>query len=442
MNINYEWLLGWVGDRLGHEPSEERLAELINILGSPPAAVLRSERALWRWCDEQLADRRRWDVLVAAVTNNESAFFREAQFYDFFTAELEKRMKAGRTPVRVLSAACSAGQELYSCAITAMQKTNRPLSQVVKLYGVDIDRVALKRAGRGRFRPWDLRILTSDLRQKYFTENGDGQFTLDNGVCRAATFRRRNILSPWLPGLHGAFDVVLVRNVFVHLTPEARMRATAVLAPLVSPGGVLVLAASEVGNVSPPGFDCEEFEGFFYLRRETMPGDSGLTLAFMKAELPVELLLGAPSEEVNQPPADAWVTAALGRFNEGDFGGALAWCAACRREVPKLSREDEGALSTIEGLVHLAEGAIERARARLERGVSMAPQSFVATYFLGEACRVGFDDRAACKAYEQALSAIQQANLSELDIAFFDDYLPTQAASVCMGRIAQCGGRL
>ena len=442
MKENFEWLIGWVGDRLGHEPSEERLLELINILGSPPSSVQRSERAFWRWCDEQLADRRRWDVLVAAVTNNESAFFREAQFYQFLKSELEKRLTAGKRPVKVLSAACSAGQELYSCAITAMIASNRPLEQVVKLYGVDIDRVALKRAGRGVFRPWDLRILSADMRKRYFTEIRDGTFQLKDEVRQGVVFRRRNILSPWLPGLHGAFDVVLVRNVFVHLTPEARMRATAVLAPLVSPGGVMVLAASEVANVSPPGFETEEFEGFFYLRRPQSVDDGGIRLALLNTELPVELLLGAPSEEVNQPTADAWVEAALGRFNEGDYGGALAWCAACRREEPKLSREDEGALSTIEGLVHLAEGAVERARARLERGVSMAPTSFVATYFLGEACRVGSDYRAACKAYEKALATLQQSPLPELDKAFFDDLAPTKAASVCMGRIAQCGGEL
>ena len=442
MKENFEWLIGWVGDRLGHEPSEERLLELINILGSPPTAVQHSERAFWRWCDEQLADRRRWDVLVAAVTNNESAFFREAQFYDFFSAELERHLASGRRPLRVLSAACSAGQELYSCAITAKQTSNRPLDSVVKLYGVDIDRIALKRAGRGLFRPWDLRILTGELRKKYFRENRDGQFELNGQVCNGAVFRRRNILSPWLPGLHGAFDVVLVRNVFVHLTPEARMRATAVMSPLVAPGGVMVFAASEVANVSPPGFECEEFEGFFYLRRPRVEDDNGINLALLNSELPIELLLGAPSEEVNQPPAEAWVTAAFGRFNEGDFGGALAWCAACRRENPKLSREDEGALSSIEGLVHLAEGAVERARARFERGVSMAPTSFVSAYFLGEACRVGSDYRAACKAYEKALSALQQNRLQELDEAFFDDYAPPQAASVCMGRIALCGGEL
>ena len=428
-----ESFLAWLNDRFGHEPAEGEVESLLAILGEVPETVVSRERSLWRWFDESCSQRGRRDSLVFALTNNESGFFRESQFFDFLKQELAQK----KTPLRVLSAACSAGQEIYSCAIAAKLQ-NAP----VELYGVDLDQAALERALRGRYRPWDLRILSSDLRSRFFSDWQGKEFQLIDEVVDSVVFRRRNILLPFFPQLRGAFDILLLRNVLVHLTQEARMRAAAVLAPLVAPGGVLVCAASEVANLSPPGFEYEEFEGFFVLRSTEENRSDESTLAGSKVELPLRLILGAPPESyLSADPEEGWLVNAVRRFKEGDFSGALTSCATCRIEKPKLAAEEEASMCTVEGLVHYCEGAVEQARSRFERAVAHCQGIFTANYFLGDTCLKAGDWSAAQKAFDRARRASLDGKPLEVDRVFFEGHWDGElAASLSSARLLRCQG--
>ncbi len=97
--------------------------------------------------------------VVDAITTNETSFFRDTSPFELLQHKvlpelIDRRRKTvgrGRVPIRIWSAACSTGQELYSTAIVLKELLGGFTGYDIRLLGTDISDQAVAAASRGYF---------------------------------------------------------------------------------------------------------------------------------------------------------------------------------------------------------------------------------------------------------------------------------------------------
>lgn len=186
-------------------------------------------------CDERLI----WAV-VEALCRTETAFFRGREAFaalrDGVLPALSQRRE---TPIRIWSAACATGQEVYSAAIAAAESTEVAPGARFEFFGSDLSERCLEKAQSGLYTQFEVqRGLPIRMLVKYF-ENQDDTWAISPRIRQMVRWRRINLLSD-LSAL-GAFDVILLRNVLRNMDPSLRGRVVQSLAARLTPDGVLVL---------------------------------------------------------------------------------------------------------------------------------------------------------------------------------------------------------
>ena len=240
---------------------ETRLAGLVRETGSAGYSELLHKVK----SDATQALRRK---VVDAVTTGETSFFRDTSPFDVLQHKIlpeliDRRRKtfgAGRTlPIRIWSAACSTGQELYSTAIVLKELLGTFSGYDIRLLGTDISDKAVATASRGYFNKLELeRGMPADKLARYFmTENG--MWKVRDELRALATFRILNLLEPLsFPVKH---DIIFCRNVAIYFTEKDRARLFTSLANVLAPDGCLIIGSTE----SLTGL-CPQFESKRYLR--------------------------------------------------------------------------------------------------------------------------------------------------------------------------------
>lgn len=193
-------------------------------------AALRSKR------EERLI----WAV-VEALCRSETRFFRGretfAQLRDQVLPALSQRRR--ETPIRIWSAACATGQEVYSMAIAAAEAPGLFPGARFEFFGSDLSERCLEKAQSGLYTQFEVqRGLPIRMLVKYF-ENQDDTWTISPRIRQMVRWRRINLLSD-LSAL-GAFDVILLRNVLRNMVPALRHKVVRSLAGRLAADGVLVL---------------------------------------------------------------------------------------------------------------------------------------------------------------------------------------------------------
>jgi chemotaxis protein methyltransferase CheR len=206
--------------------------------------------------------------VVDAVTTGETSFFRDTSPFDLLQHKIlpeliDRRRKtfgAGRTlPIRIWSAACSTGQELYSTAITLKELLGGFAGYDIRMLGTDISDKAVSAASRGYFNKLELeRGMPADKLGKYFIPE-NGMWKIRDELRALATFRILNLLEPLsFPVKH---DIIFCRNVAIYFTEQDRARLFTNLANVLAPDGYLIIGSTE----SLTGL-CPQFESKRYLR--------------------------------------------------------------------------------------------------------------------------------------------------------------------------------
>jgi chemotaxis protein methyltransferase CheR len=185
-----------------------------------------------------------WSV-VEAMASGETAFFRDrAPFREFKDEILPQlaRARAGR-PIKVWSAACATGQEVYSLSMMIGDLVDADPPLKIELAASDLSRVALERAQSGVFNQFEVqRGLPIRLLVDHFTKDGE-QWKISDEIRSRVRWRRINLIA----GLRqiGRFDVVFCRYALSHMTDEAQRKVVEDLTFLIPDDGFLVLGLKE-----------------------------------------------------------------------------------------------------------------------------------------------------------------------------------------------------
>lgn len=211
--------------------------------------------------------KRYQDQVIDLMTTNETSFFRDASPFELLEFKLLPdfidRLNRGNlfTPLRlkIWSAACSFGQEVYSISIVLKKILGDTTKHRVSILGTDISDNAIKRASAGYYKRLEVErgLKPGDL-QKYFVPHGN-EWKIDDELRSLATFKRVNLLEDF--SFLGRFDMIFCRNVSAYFDEDDRKKLFNNLAKALNPGGVLVIGGTEsIGSL------CPAFESKRYLR--------------------------------------------------------------------------------------------------------------------------------------------------------------------------------
>jgi chemotaxis protein methyltransferase CheR len=184
---------------------------------------------------------------IDAVTTNVTSFFREPKQLELLRehlVELAVAASAKGRELRVWSAACSRGHEVWTLAMMLAELEAKPNFCV---YGSDISRRVLEEAVRGVYRESELTGVPAELRGRYFMHSRDRSRRLVRVVPelrRRARFVHLNLMAPEFSVPHD-FDLALLRNVLIYFEPERQAEISRKVASHLQPRGLLCVGLSE-----------------------------------------------------------------------------------------------------------------------------------------------------------------------------------------------------
>ena len=206
--------------------------------------------------------------IVDAVTTGETSFFRDSAPFDLLQFKIlpelidrRKKTNPAGLPIslRIWSAACSSGQEVYTTAIILKEVLGNTANYNIYLLGTDISDQAVARASYGSFSKMEIeRGLTQERLQRNFVpvENG---WKIKDEIRGMASFRKINLMDDF--SALGRFDIIFCRNVAIYFTEADKIRLFSKLGKSLSQDGILMIGSTEsLTGLSP------QFEAMRYLR--------------------------------------------------------------------------------------------------------------------------------------------------------------------------------
>lgn len=188
---------------------EKRIQRAIELEGLASTAEL----VLRLRIDEGTRERFR-----TAIAMPVTSLFRDAAQFELLETELLPPLVANRARMRVWSAGCADGAELYSLALL-LERAGRLEGSYLLGSDLLVDRIAAALVGRY------------------------GDVEIEPELRARTRFEQRDLVRDPLPP--GLFDLVLCRHVAIYLAPESKQRLHERLADSLAPGGVLLLGRGE-----------------------------------------------------------------------------------------------------------------------------------------------------------------------------------------------------
>lgn len=178
---------------------------------------------------------------LESITTNETYFFREPGHFDYLKSTILPELKSEKN-IRIWSAACSSGEEIYSIAMLLADQRISPW----ELLGSDINQSMLEKARRAIYLDQRTENIPDHLRRRY-CRKGVGPYL---GSLRIDPDLRSRIklqcieLHKSLPDI-GMFDVVFLRNVMIYFDDHVRSGVIERIVAHIKPGGYLFVGHSE-----------------------------------------------------------------------------------------------------------------------------------------------------------------------------------------------------
>jgi two-component system CheB/CheR fusion protein len=177
---------------------------------------------------------------------NVTTFFRDAPAWEYVSTSVLPRIVAGKgeeEPIRVWSAGCASGEEAYTVAMTLAEAIGvEAFQRRVKIYATDIDEEALAQARQAAYRPEDLKVVSPELREKYF-ELANGRYVFQNDLRRSIIFGRHDLVQD---APISRLDMLVCRNTLMYFNAETQARILARLHFALNDEGFLFLGRAEM----------------------------------------------------------------------------------------------------------------------------------------------------------------------------------------------------
>jgi chemotaxis protein methyltransferase CheR len=204
-------------------------------------------------------------LAVSALTTNHTYFNREPHHFDHFIhhlrPELLRQAEAGQ-PVRLWSAGCSSGEEVWSLMMFLLgddaAAARRIAGRDIVALASDIAIDALAAAEAATYPAETLEVMPEPLRRLWCrpaTGRGSDFLEIAPELRGLVRFRQLNLFGEW--PLRRPFDVIFCRNVMIYFDLPAKEQLVLGFARMLRPGGFLYIGHSErVSGEASALLDC------------------------------------------------------------------------------------------------------------------------------------------------------------------------------------------
>ena len=204
----------------------------------------------------QLVSRSRSDAsgvvkrkIIDQITTNETLFFRDSSPFDLLRFKIipeiiDRRSRSKQVvPIRIWSAACSTGQEIYSIAIVLKELLGDLSGYQIRLIGTDISDQAIAQASEGIFGQVEIaRGLTDAAREKFFLPHAKG-WKIRDEIRAMVSFKKLNLMDDF--SSLGKFDIIFCRNVAIYFNEQDRISLFKRIAQRLETDGYLIVGSME-----------------------------------------------------------------------------------------------------------------------------------------------------------------------------------------------------
>lgn len=210
------------------------------------ALHLDSLRAYYHFLRAHPAREEEFTELSRRITNNETYFFRETAHFEAILSRIIPALgpELRSRPLRILSAACSSGEEPYSLAIRLVDAGLELSGIQWEIDACDLSPTRLETARQAVYDGMSFRATDDATRERCFRPH-EGKWQLKERYRKHVKFFHANLAAP-LSGLGwGGYDVILCRNMLIYFSDAAFDRLISRFAQLLRPGGHLFLGHAE-----------------------------------------------------------------------------------------------------------------------------------------------------------------------------------------------------
>ena len=225
-----------------------RLSKRLNALG------FKSYTEYYKFITDEKKGADELHIFADLVSTHETSFFREKQHFDYLynTALpqlLEEKGSGVKQPLRVLSSACSTGEEAYTISIilNEFSRNNNIGSYSYRITGTDISTKVINAAARGVYHESRISNIPHYYKRKYFMKGRGEKSDLVRVVPEiraAADFHFMNLMDERYP-FSESFDIIFFRNAMIYFDKENQEKILGRLAGHLNKGGFLIIGHSE-----------------------------------------------------------------------------------------------------------------------------------------------------------------------------------------------------
>jgi len=160
--------------------------------------------------------------LFNTILINVTAFFRDASVWEYLAEEIIPNIiknKQKDEPIRVWSAGCASGQEVYTLAIVMTEILGiEEFRRRVKIYGTDVDEQALTQARQASYSAKNINEVPLELRDKYF-DLVNKNYVFRQDLRRCLIFGRHDLLQD---APISRLDLLVCRNTLMYFNSETQ----------------------------------------------------------------------------------------------------------------------------------------------------------------------------------------------------------------------------
>lgn len=221
-------------------------------------------------------------ILAPEITTGESYFLRDRGQIDILEHQLlpeliaQKReaclnSKGLRPSLRIWSAGCSTGEEVYTLATIVKKLLPDWQYWNLSILGTDLNPEAIERARRGIYKRWSFRQTPPEFQRQHFREHAEG-WEVEQSLRKMVLFAPMNLLQSksWSENPHlQDIDLILCRNVFIYFKHDAIAAILKQFYTALNPNGYLITGHSELQGQEMGSFKLLLFPESVVYQRST-----------------------------------------------------------------------------------------------------------------------------------------------------------------------------
>ena len=209
-------------------------------------------------------------TILNKLTTNHTFFMREPEHYTFMNDVVLPYMKSVCKDhvLRIWSAACSSGEEVYTMAMLIDQFFgNDKANWDTRILATDISQNVIGKAKTGIYQEEGMKGLSNEWKSRYFNNLGNGNYEICQGIKDEVIFKTFNLMDP-MPDKYkkNPFDLIFCRNVMIYFDQPTKQALVNRFYDVVKPGGYFFIGHAESVNRQETKF--EYIKPAIYRRQE------------------------------------------------------------------------------------------------------------------------------------------------------------------------------